>query len=160
MERITPIDLESARFPLVRKGYDTNAVDAMLKTASAELDAVRRELQELRQRHEIEKKELELFRSKESTLADALILAQKTADETRAAAHKEGELIIEHAKRQADDVRRAAKDEMADLERKIEQRMQDKKSFEARFRSLLNDYLRSLDDAPVLKIEERDAAAG
>ena len=83
MERITPIDLESARFPLVRKGYDTNAVDAMLRTASAELESMRRELAELRQRHEVEKKELELFRTKESTAADALILAQKTADDYR-----------------------------------------------------------------------------
>lgn len=160
MERITPIDLESARFPLVRKGYDTNAVDAMLRSASSELESMRRELADLRAKHEIERKELELFRSKESTLADALILAQRTSDETRAAAHKEAELIVEHAKRQADDIRRAAKDEMADLERKIEQRMRDKKNFEARFRSMLNDYVRTLEDAPVLKIEERDAAAG
>lgn len=160
MERITPIDLESARFPLVRKGYDTNAVDAMLRTASNELDTVRRELQDLKQRHAIEKKELDLFRTKESTLADALILAQRTADETRAAAHKEGELIIAHAKRQAEDIRRAAKDELFGIERRIEQCIQDKKNFEARFRSMLNDYLRTLEDAPVLKIEERDAAAG
>jgi cell division initiation protein len=160
MERITPIDLESARFPLVRKGYDTNAVDAMLRTASNELDTVRRELQDLKQRHEIEKKELDLFRTKESTLADALILAQRTADETRAAAHKEGDLIIAHAKRQAEDIRRTAKDELSGIERKIEQCMHDKKNFEARFRSMLSDYLRTLEDAPVLKIEERDAAAG
>ncbi len=160
MERITPIDLESARFPQVRKGYDTSAVDAMLKTAAAELESVLRVLQELRQQHEIERRELELFRAKESTLADVLILAQRAADDTRSAAHKEAELLIEGAKRQADDIRRSAKEEIGDLERKIEQRAQDKKNFEARFRTMLSEYLRSMDDAPTLKIKEPDAAAG
>lgn len=161
MERITPIDLESARFPLVRKGYDTEAVDAMLKSAAAELETLTREIQSLRSQHELEQKELNLFRSKESTLADALILAQKTADETRAAAHKEGELIIAHAKRQAEDLRREANDELADLDRKIEQRMQERKSFEARFRSLLDEYGRTLKETPTLTVEaENDAAAG
>ncbi len=160
MERITPIDLEAARFPLVRKGYDTNAVDAMLKTAASELESVLRVVQELRQQHEIERRELELFRAKESTLADVLILAQRAADDTRSAAHKEAELVITQAKQQAEDIRRSAKDEIGDLERKIEQRMQDKKTFEARFRSILTDYLRTLEDTPTLKIAERDAAAG
>jgi cell division initiation protein len=160
MERITPIDLEAARFPIVRKGYDTGAVDAMLKTAAAELQSLIREVQELKRQHETEQKELELYRRKESTLADALILAQKAADETRANAHKEAELILEHAKRQAEDSRRSAGDELAELERKIEQRARDKANFEARFRSLLQEYLRALEESPVLVVEERDAAAG
>ena len=160
MERITPIDLEAARFPLVRKGYDTGAVDAMLRAAAAELEAMRRELQDLRRSHEVEERELAMFRSKQATLADALVLAQKAADETRAAAHKEAELVIEHAKHQAEDIKRAAKDECSETERRIAQRSQDKMNFEARFRSLLQDYLRSLDDSPTLHIEERDAAAG
>ena len=71
MERITPIDLEAARFPIVRKGYDTGAVDAMLKTAAAELQSLIREVQELKRQHETEQKELELYRRKESTLADS-----------------------------------------------------------------------------------------
>jgi cell division initiation protein len=161
MERITPIDLESARFPLVRKGYDTEAVDAMLKAAAAELESLTREVQSLRSQHELELKELNLFRSKESTLADALILAQKTSDETRAAAHKEGELIIAHAKRQAEDLRREANEELADLDRKIEKRIQDRKTFEARFRSLLEEYSRSLQESVTLMVEvENDAATG
>ncbi len=160
MERITPIDLESARFPQVRNGYDQNAVDTMLKTAAAELESLLRVIQELRQQHETERRELELFRAKESTLADVLIMAQRAADDTRAVANKEAEMVTEQAKRQAEDIRRAAKDEIGEIERKIEQRMIDKRNFEARFRSLLNDYLRTLEDAPTLKIAERDAAAG
>lgn len=161
MERITPIDLESARFPLVRKGYEPAAVEAMLKAAAAELESLIREIQALRSQHELDGKELALFRSKESTLADALVLAQKTADETRAAAHKEAELIVAHAKRQADDMKREAKGDLAEIERKIEQRMQDKRNFEARFRSVLEDYLRSMQDSPSLSIQqESDAAAG
>lgn len=154
MDRITPLDLESARFPIVRKGYDTNAVDAMLKTAALELASAVREVQDLKARFERDTKELELFRQKESTLADALILAQRTADETRAMAHKEAELIVEHGKRQVEDTRRAAQDELREIERKLEQRRQDRRNFEIRFRTLLNDYLATL------ATEEQDAAAG
>ena len=160
MERISPIDLEGARFPIVRKGYETGAVDAMLRTAASELEGLRQEHQALKNRYELEVKELELFRRKESTLADVLILAQRTADETRAAAHKEAELVIEHAKRQADELRRKATEEIGEIERKIDQRMQDKRNFEARLRAMLQDYLRMLEDAPPLQIQPEDAAAG
>jgi cell division initiation protein len=112
MERVTPIDLESARFPVVRKGYDKEAVDAMLRAAAVELESLITEVQRLKSEHESEQRELSIYRTKQSTLADALILAQKTADETRAIAHKEGELIIAHAKRQAEEARRAAQSEL------------------------------------------------
>lgn len=158
MDSITPIDLESASFPLVRKGYDTKAVSAMMKVAAAKLESVNRELQELRQGFQCDQKELTLFRQKESTLAGALVLAQKTADETRFNAHKEADLIVEKAKLEAVSLKKAAKDDLADIERKIEQRMQDKKNFEARFRSLLRDYECSLRDAPMLSVEEDEAA--
>jgi cell division initiation protein len=160
MERLTPLDLEAARFPIVRKGYDKDSVDALLRSVAAELGSLIREAQELRARHEQDLKELESFRSRESTLADALVLAQRTADETRALAHKEADLILEHARRQAEDYRRAAQDELGDLERKIEQRAQDRKNFESRFRSMLTDYLRVLDEAPDRRARERDAAVG
>ena len=158
MDSITPIDLESASFPLVRKGYDTKAVSAMLKVAAAKLESVNRELQELHQSSESDQKELTLFRQKQTTLADALVLAQKTADETRFNAHKEAELIVEKAKLEAAGLKSEAKNELADVERKIEQRTQDKKNFEARFRSLLRDYESSLRDAPTLHLEEDEAA--
>ena len=158
MDSITPIDLESASFPTTRKGYKPEAVDAMMKAAAAQLEATNRELSELKQSVDAERKELELFRKKESTLADALVLAQRTADETRASAHKEADLIIQKAKQEAVELKTTAKGELSDIERKIEQRMQDKKNFEARFRSLLHDYESSLSDAPVLKLEGEKAA--
>jgi cell division initiation protein len=158
MERITPLDLESARFPIVKKGYDAGAVHAILKTAAAELDAVRQEVQFVRKQHENELKELELFRKKESALAEALILAQKSAEETRSSAHKEAELIIAHAKRQAEDARRTVQDESAELERQIDQLKQDKRNFEMRFRSMLEDYLATLKDMQQVRVEENSAA--
>jgi cell division initiation protein len=157
MERISPLELEAARFPVVRKGYETTAVEAMLKAAAAEIESLVREVQALKSQHETESKELSLFRTKESTLADALILAQKTSDETRAAAHKEGELIIAHAQRQAEDIRRAALDEAATIQRQIEQLATQRKSFEARFKALLEEYLRALQDTPPLTVQQ-DAA--
>lgn len=158
MDGITPIDIESASFPLVRKGYKTEAVDAMLKVAAAKLESTNRELDELTKSLEPDRKELVLFRQKEATLADALVLAQRTADETRASAHKEADLIVDRAKLDASELKKAARDDLADIERKIEQRMQDKKNFEARFRSLLNDYDTTLKDAPSLKLEGDKAA--
>ncbi|HXH60905.1 MAG TPA: DivIVA domain-containing protein [Fimbriimonadaceae bacterium] len=159
MERITPMDLESARFPVARKGYDRESVDTLIKTAAGEIESLSRELQAQRQKLESELKELESFRKKESILAEALLLAQKTADEVRSAAHKEAELIIEHAKVQANEIRRKAELEADETERRVEQRVRDKSNFEARFRAMLEEYLRSLEEPPATPAKEQEPAA-
>ena len=149
MERITPLELENLQLPTARKGYDKATVDALMKRVASEIQELRKQLQDTERSNETERKELEIYREKEKSMSDALQLAQKVADETRAAAHKEADLILHEARQRLDD-----------LERKSEQVNQDKRNFEMRFRSLLTEYLASLEDAPSLRVDDQEAAAG
>lgn len=160
MDRVTPLDLERVRIPRALRGYKTSAVDALLAQASAEIERLLVELKELRTEHGHAGKELDRFRSQEKLMTEALLLAQKTADETRAAAHKEAELILEHARQQAADYKRGIDKETDRLHWDAERLRADQEAFEGRFRALLHEFQQRLDQRAAetqLTLEERNA---
>lgn len=102
MERITPIDIERAELPLAFRGYSRARVDELLKQCAGELGHLLNELKKERDALKLALQELDRFRAEEQTLKEALVVAQKAADETRANAHKESELIVERARMDAE----------------------------------------------------------
>ncbi len=144
MKRISPNDLEAAQFPKALKGYDTQAVDEMLKSAAGEISTLQGELKNLRKEYQCDFRELEQFREKQWKLADALVIAQQAANEIRAAAEQEADLAVQQGKSDADRIRGDARNELADVEKAIKERRKEKVEFEARFRRLLDECLTSL----------------
>ena len=134
MSRITVIDIQHKTFKKQLQGYDRAEVDAFLDevietiedeaTARAALEA---EIADLRER-------ISHFKAIEESLQHTLVLAQRTADEVKAAAHTEADLI----KREA---RMHAEREVADLDDRIS---------EAR-----REFARALDTAAQAKSELR-----
>ena len=159
MEGLTPLELERVSFPLARKGYETNAVDVMLKSAAAQLQQLLKSAKETEQRHAAELQELESFRQREKTLADTLLLAQKTADETRAVAHKEAELIVEVARQQAEEIKRKVASDVEFATEELQQLLLRRRNFESRFKSLLDEYAGSLENFQNLQLESEQADA-
>src|ERR1022692_2870126 len=98
MDRIMPIDLERVQLRKSFRGYETEKVDALLSGSAESLQALLVENASLREHVERQERELERVKLGENTLKDAIILAQKAADETRAAAHKHAEAILEEAR--------------------------------------------------------------
>lgn len=145
MERIKPIDLERTPIRRAFRGYHRNTVDLLLGRASRTIEELLGEEQRLRAENERLKAELEQYRSLETTMKDALLLAQKAADETRAAAHKEAESIVEKARLQA---RRQQEDAAADIRRLNEEFQnleREYRAFLGQYRSLLSQKLEELD---------------
>ncbi|MCX7800643.1 MAG: DivIVA domain-containing protein [Fimbriimonadales bacterium] len=145
MERIKPIDLERTPIRRAFRGYHRNTVDLLLGRASRTIEELLNEEQRLRAENERLKAELEQYRSLEATMKDALVLAQKAADETRAAAHKEAESILEKARLQA---RREQEDAAADIRRLNEEFQnleREYRAFLGQYRSLLAQKLEELD---------------
>ncbi|MBS1714471.1 MAG: DivIVA domain-containing protein [Armatimonadetes bacterium] len=164
MEKVTPIDLERAQIPVTFRGYSREAVDHILASASKQLEGQLVEIRRLQQAHRDAERDLETFRLQESTLRDAIVLAQKSADEARAVARREAEVIVEEARLEAKEIRRSANEAVRALKWEIERLESDRAGFAARFRSLLQDYLSHLEEAPpthaVLAVETPEAAAG
>lgn len=147
MERIKPVDIERAKFGKALLGYDREEVQTLLDRVSAELETLLVEQAALAAEIERQNQELEVYRSQDSTLKQALLLAQKTADETRASAHKEAELIVQETLQQTDRLAHELQSKITDLRWEVERLRLDKQKFLKGFRAMLEGYLREVDEA-------------
>lgn len=146
--RITVVDIQHRTFKRALQGYDRTDVDKFLDeiiesledeaTARAALEA---EIADLKER-------ISHFKAMEESLQSTLLLAQRTADEVKAAAHKEADLIKQEA-------RLASEREIGSLSDKVEesrrehQRMLDiAEKAKSEIRSLLLSHLALIDRAP------------
>ncbi|MCS6948952.1 MAG: DivIVA domain-containing protein [Armatimonadota bacterium] len=91
--RLTPIDITNKRFRRALRGYRPSEVDEFLAEVGADYEAVVVENAHLREQLAQAQQELERYRAIETTLKEALVLAQRTADELRASAHREVEAM-------------------------------------------------------------------
>lgn len=98
--RLTPIDITNKRFRRALRGYRTSEVDEFLAEVGADYEAVVVENAHLREQVAQMQQELERYRAIEEAMKEALVLAQRTADELRASAHREAEVIRAQAELQ------------------------------------------------------------
>ncbi len=83
-QRLTPVDILNLRFRRKIRGYAPAEVDELLRRVAADLEHALAEGATLRERLTVMERELTQYRTMEATLRDALVLAQKAADQTRA----------------------------------------------------------------------------
>lgn len=162
MDRLTPLDLQKAKLPSALRGYDREATQALLHRAADEIEALRKELRYAKDTADGALRELEIYRAQESTLREALLLAQRTADEARANAHREAELIVEEARRRAGDVRQEAEQRLSQMRWDIERLHVERTHLRERMRAVLEGMLRALEDGRSLQpaLVNLDAATG
>lgn len=144
MERLRPIDIEKTNLPKSFRGYDCQAVEGLKSECSKEIELLLNEVNQLKSENEKMRADIEGFRSQEDTLKQALMLAQKAADDTKAAAHRESELVVEEARRRASDLQRELESKLNDVRWDLERARIEKQEFLHRFRGMLEDYLRTL----------------
>lgn len=144
MERLSPIDLERTQLPKAMRGYEPGAVDALVQRAARELEEMLSENKNLRSEVYEMTRDLKRYRDQETMLTEALVLAQKTADEVKSAAKKEAELIVQEARQNAADLVREADHQKQNAFWEVEKVRQQQVSFETRFREILEEHLSHL----------------
>lgn len=144
MERLRPIDIEKTILPNSFRGYDRAATDDLKARCSREIETLLGELRACREEVEKLRGEVDRFRAQENTLKEALVLAQKAADDTRASANKEADLILEKVRQEASELRRDLEAKLTDTRWELERARLEKQQFITTFRSTLEDYLRKL----------------
>jgi len=145
MERLLPIDLERASFTVRWRGYDRRETDELLQRGATELERLRGDLQESRRMADQALTELERHRAQEETLRETLMMAQRAADDTRAAARREAEALVEAARRTHADARRDAELEVQDLRWEIDRLQRERDSLTFRIRGVLDETARILE---------------
>ncbi len=154
---ITPNEIVEQKFPRRFRGYDVEAVTAFKESVAARLAEVIKERNMLKSRLKSCLYQLEQLKKREEEFRHAIAAAQKLAEEMKEQARKEGDLIIEEAKLDAERIVADAHQEALQLEEKIRvlRRVQRESTF--RMRSALENFLRLLDEE-ALPGEELDQA--
>src|SRR5256714_10883650 len=127
---LTPLDIRKQEFRKTLRGYDTFGVeDFRIRVADA-LERAIRDRQVLEERVAALTEQLRVFRERERAMNEALVAAQQLRQDTRAAAEREGQVIVREAeaaaKRLLDEARvaeRAVQSNTAETERQYQQYM-------------------------------------
>lgn len=144
------------KFSRTRKGYDPEEVNAFLDQVISQVERMIQEskikdaeifnLKKSVSENEVLREKLANYERIETTLNRAIIMAEKTSEQMKLAAHKEREIIIEDAKTNAsrivnDALLRAEKSELeADtLKRNIN-------IFKRRLRNIIEEQLKNVDE--------------
>lgn len=144
MDHITPIDLQKANLTTSFRGYDKREVDELLKGAAKAWERVLEENVRMRQELESLRSESDMLRREEKFVHEALVTAQRTADEIRASAQKHAELLVEEAKQMAQAEKNSVRETVDELKWEIERLRQNRKRFADDYKMLLERHMRDL----------------
>jgi len=147
MQKITPVDIQHKTFKKALQGYDRTDVDQFLDDVIEQLEddahqraALQAEIADLKER-------ISHFKAMEESLQNTLILAQRTADETKASAHKEADLIREQARVAADKEVAHHNESIGEVRREHQRAIEACEKAKSEFRSLLMTHMALLEKA-------------
>jgi len=154
--RLTPMDIHHKEFRHAIRGYGEEEVDDFLDEVVAEFERLFKENIDLKEQMEKVRDKMSQYENLEETLRNTLITAQKTAEEVQRNSKREAELIIRDAELKAREIIQDAQLQRQELETQITKLAQAEQEFRAKFKSLLESYLRIIGGHPS---EEVEAAA-
>ena len=150
---LSPAELRHTRPRRRIIGYRISEVDQIMVDATSAYEDVWRDRANLEDRvHELEVSLGEL-RDTESAMRDALVTAQRTADEVRAQANRDAELIVREAEARAREIIHKTYAEREQVRREVERLRADERQFRTRLRSLLGSTVQSVRDHEALLAE-------
>jgi len=142
---LTPVDILHTEFKTAFKGYNKGQVDSFVGSAREALEGALNRTVELENRIRTLEEELEHFRSIESTLKDALTLAQKSADEVKTNARRQAETIVREAEQERVRIKVEAEKDIGKQRTELSLLESTRDRFEAEFRAVLSGYLEWLE---------------
>src|SRR5579883_1556002 len=145
MQKITPIDIQHKSFKKALQGYDRTEVDQFLDEIIETLEDDAQHIAALQAEVADLKDRISHFKAMEESLQNTLVLAQRTADEVKAAAHKEADLIKEQARIAAEREISAFTDSAAEARREHQRAIEAAEKAKSELRSLLMTHLALLE---------------
>jgi DivIVA domain-containing protein len=141
---LTPLDVRKQEFRKSLRGYDTLGVDDFRIRVADALERSIRERQVLEERVSALTEQLRVFREREKAMNEALVAAQQLRQETRAAAEREGQMIVREAQQEAKRVLDEARSEEVALQSRLTETQRQFQQYIGGFRALLERQLAEL----------------
>jgi cell division initiation protein len=142
---LTPLDIHNKEFSRAFRGYDEDEVDDFLERIIQDYEALIRQNKELEEKLEQYEERLRHFTNIEESLGKSIVVAQETAEEVKANARKEAQLILKEAEKNADRIISEALNKSRKIAMEIEEVQKHAAIFRARFRSLIQAQLELLE---------------
>ena len=99
--KLTPLDIRHKEFKRGMRGYVDGEVDEFLDEVADEFERLFKENIELTERGEALQEKIDQYRNLEETLQNTLVAARRSAEELRANAQKEAQLMLSEAELKA-----------------------------------------------------------
>jgi cell division initiation protein len=140
----TPMDIKRQTFKKAMRGYDADEVSHFLEMVAARFDEILKEKNELAERTDRLKFEVNRYEKLEKTIQETLINSQRTLEETRAQAEQEAGLIIKDAEIKAEQIKFEAQKDKEEIKRELIALAEQKKLFTAKLHGLIQSHLEML----------------
>lgn len=144
--RLTPLDIHQKEFNRSLRGFDEREVDAFLDQVADEIERLFKENIDLTERNELLEEKVRQYQDMERTLHNALLSAQKSADDLLRTSREEADAILKDAEVKAKDIVHEAlitKQKTTSNLRRLKQAEED---FRASFKHLLEHYLSGISE--------------
>ncbi len=142
---ITPIEIQNKVFKSGGLGYDKKDVDNFMQDILENYEALYREKMEMTDRMNVLNEGLQYYKTIEKTLQKALVLAERTAEETKNTAMKNALLIEQEAVSKANVILDDAKRELEQIRKQTLELVRQYDMYKAKFKSLANAQMELLD---------------
>lgn len=142
---ITPIEIQNKVFKSGGLGYDKKDVDNFMEELLDNYEALYRERMEMNDRMNVLNEGLQYYKTIEKTLQKALVLAERTAEETKGNAMKNALLIEQEAVSKANLILEDAKRELDQIRKQTIELVRQYDMYKAKFKSLVNSQTELLD---------------
>lgn len=138
--RITPIDIETRRFPMKFRGFHPEEVSSFLEQIREELEDLLRENAALKERIHKADEEIQRFWDMQDLLSRTVQDAHQVSEEYKIHARREAESLLENAEENAGDMTRAAHEKALQLSEEIIELKMQRKEFGEGIRNIFSRF--------------------
>lgn len=137
----TPSEIKNKSFTRIKNGFEPTEVEQYLEQLSTEIERLKEDKKQLEKVLEERDAHIQSFKDVEKSVGEAIVSAQRAADETKAAAQKEHDAIIQKAHAEAKRIVNDGIEKARRLSFQTEDMKRQSKIFRSRFRMLVEAQL-------------------
>ncbi len=148
---LTPVDIENKEFTKAFRGYDIYEVEEFMKALIVDYEKLYRENSDLKEKNAMLSEAIANYKGMEETMQNAILVAQRTAEDIKQNAYERSETIVKDAERRASEAINQANRSINNLEKTYLSMQREMNGFKAKMSALLSTYMQLLSDMPEQK---------
>lgn len=142
---LTPIDIQNHKLKSTMGGYNKKDTDDFLASILESFEILYKENQDLKDKITSLSEGVQYYKQMEGTLQKALVLAEKTSNETQEAAKSQADSLIRDANAQAEILKSKANQELEETRNHIRKLVQSYENYRLQFKKLAESQIEMLD---------------